>query len=198
MTLSELITYVRGQILEPTEGFWTDAEITGYIQEAMRLVRNDARKKSVITATTSASSTIAVPSTVLKIHRADLPDNIRLEPRSINVKDKDSLESAYYYVLFGDTMYVYPEQDTGTTITLYVTVVPTIPTVLGTEIDLDASYHIMLGDYAVYKCKRKDDDAGAQSYYNDFIRIRQQMIEENQNKILGNTQVEDDWEDYWG
>lgn len=196
MTLQEIIKAVRDELLEPTPGFWSDEEITRWINEA----NNELTEKAKVEAapytftTTANTSNYSLPSDLYQIKLIKINDN-KIYPASIDVLNSSVIGFPIYYVVFNNQLYFYPIPDDTYTVRLYyykkanqlvnTTDVPVLP----------ERYHYLLKLYAISQAKRKADDPAYIVYYNDYLSGKNDMIQNSKIYQIDRFKVvlDDDW-----
>lgn len=196
MTLQEIIKAVRNELLEPTPGFWSDEEITRWINEA----NNELTEKAKVEAapytftTTANTSNYSLPSDLYQIKLIKINDN-KIYPASVDVLNSSVIGFPIYYVVFNNQLYFYPIPDDTYTVRLYyykkanqlvnTTDVPVLP----------ERYHYLLKLYAISQAKRKADDPAYTIYYNDYLSGKNDMIQNSKIYQIDRFKVvlDDDW-----
>jgi hypothetical protein len=196
MQASELITSIRSELVEPIAGFWTDAELLGWINRAESDFVNRTRilddKDS--TSTIQGVTEYPLPSNCLSVrgvmyNRAlatENPDWVRLSPSNLeksmqqtpNFPNISSNNQAMpsSYIIWGRTMILYPTPDRtqSDNIILYYKAKPIPLAYVTDQINLDDSLREAIISYVLWKAWKKgqeDEKAIEQAqYYEMYVK----------------------------
>lgn len=179
VTLAQAITEVRSLLNEPTAAFWSNTELTNWINEGCRDVARRAETKQTTAKITVTPTTqnFAVPSTAYRIHRVTFiqtptgssPNTYTLEFRGLMEMDQiwginQNWPATYplYYTLWGHPpnlkIITYPVTSTpGILNVFYYRQVVNVSTTTDV-IDILPGYEDVIYDYACYRALRKDAD----------------------------------------
>lgn len=199
-TLTVGLSQVRSLIDEPVAQFWSDAELTAWInqgcQELQRTVEW-AQKQGTLTAT-AAQQTYNAPQDLLRIHRLEfVPANntsytYSLEFRGYNEMDAawgnlKALPSAYpeFFTLWknpndsaaniGLQIVLYPVPSVGGTLNVYY-LRTIVPVAAGSDvIDVLPGWEDTVYNFAAYRALRKDADPRWRDFQAEFVAQTEQM-----------------------
>ena len=192
---AQALLEVRSLIDEPVAQFWTDTEITTWLNEACSVIQRETeamQKGPVALTTTAAVQTYLAPSDVLRIHRVEfVPSNATsytyaLGFRGYNEMDAvwsnlKTLPSAYpeYYTLWqnpdntgtalaGLNVLLYPVPSVSGILNLYY-LRNIIPTTMTTDyLDVLPAWENVPVNYAAYRALRKDADPRWRDFRDEF------------------------------
>jgi len=168
-TVTNLIVEVRNFLNEPTGSFWSDTEITTWLNDAVRSVNRqtlstEAREKFVVD---SGTSEYAMTETYLMVKGATLQTGVTAYKALFRGKAEDvghvNKDEPTYFYEFNGKVGIYPLKDTSdftsTGTTLYVSYVPYQSTLSGsstipTPAILDRAIVYYAVAQALYKDKR--------------------------------------------
>lgn len=193
-TLTQLITQVRDEISEPTAGFWSDAEITRWLNRANYDLADAAGVESSASSTITTADgteTYSLPSDFSLVEIVELVDSTNsyqftmLSPMAVEERIEDKGSPSGYYVRNG-SLYVVPRPDGVYTLRLWyyragVTLVNDSDTPI-----IPARFHDLIALFAIGEAKRKADDSAYSTYRSDYIAGRAGMIEYLRKKGQGN------------
>jgi hypothetical protein len=196
VTLTQAQTEVRSLLDEPTAQFWSNTEITSWINQGAQDIarRAQALWMQVNIPCTPLQQYYRCPTDFLGVHRLDYQlsnsdQTYNLEYRGIKTMDEiwgilHQLPAAFpqAFYLWNDTGYqggqlyfaTYPvPADDGTFILYYYR--NAIPAVNGSDlVDVTPAYEDLVYDYAIYKAKRKDRDPTwqeAKALYDEALQM---------------------------
>ena len=177
MKLSAMITQLRYLIDEPAPAFWSNAELTTYINEACKDVARRAETKLATVNITAVvmQQNYTLPTDCYRIHRVEfLPNgstlNYTLEYRGLMEMDQiwginKTWPASYplYYTMWKNppkmVMITYPVTQTlGKFHVYYYQHVVTATTTTST-VDILAGYEDIILDYSAYRALRRDGNA---------------------------------------
>lgn len=195
-TLSAFITRVRERLGEPTEGYWTNAEIRSFINEAARDISR--RSESLVTDATLSvvAGTVAytLPTNVVKLLKpatftpTGSSARYPLEPvdranaitrwgisQDINSGTPNMFTITGYAGAY--SMLIYPKPSSAGTINYryakYTSDLSTTGSQDGSTVDIPGGWEDVAVDYAEYRCwmKRRDRDMAqmARQNYTDGL-----------------------------
>lgn len=181
-TRGELITEIRDELQEPTDGLWSNAELRRWLQEAndfvTRQARIDAAPHTGIT-TVANQESYTLPADVAEIRRVDLKtdtsswvelarariDDRIPQPVSGTVVHKGA-PSGYH--VWNDKLYLTPPPDAAYDLVVwYYRTGNTLAADSDSPI-IPAEFHWILKLYVWARAKRKVDDPAYQTYVSDF------------------------------
>lgn len=177
-TLTNFLTRVRSRLDESTARFWTDDELTAWINEGANDI---ARRGEILQATTTINTVAntqqyALPDRTLRVYRVEWSRDgatgttiIPLEYRDFNSMDgvwwsrqKTSRGDPYWYTMWGFppnlNLVLYPTPDATVTagITVYYYRLPTAASTGGDTVECPSGYADTIIDYCEYSAWRKD------------------------------------------
>ena len=200
--LTVALSNVRSLIDEPVAQFWSDAELTEWINQGCQEIQREvewAQKGPTTITTTAAQQTYLCPADLLRLHRLEfVPNNntsytYSLEFRGYNEMDAawgnlKSLPSAYpeLYTLWnnpddsgvtgkGLTIILYPVPAVAGVLNLYY--LRTIaPVAAGSDLlDVLPGWEDTVYSFAAYRALRKDADARWREFKEEFTMQIEQM-----------------------
>jgi hypothetical protein len=179
-TLSTYLTNLRSRLDESTARYWTDAELTVWINNGANDV---ARRAEVLMATTTLNTTAntqqyALPTNTIRVYRTEWSRDgatgttvIPLEYRDFNSMDgvwwsrqKTSRGDPYWYTMWGFppsiNLVLYPTPDVSVTagINVYYYRLPTVATTSTNVIEVPQGWEDLVLDFAEYNAWRKDNN----------------------------------------
>lgn len=191
-TLSDLISRTRDRIGEPTEGYWTNREIRGYINEAARDIsrRSEALSTDATLSVVAGTTSYTLPTNVVKLlkpatftptgssarYPLDPVDRSNAISRWGISQDINTGTPCMYTITgYAGTyaMVIYPKPSVAGTINYryakYTTDLSTTGSQDGSSVDIPFGWEDVAVDYAEYRCwmKRRERDMAAaarQSY----------------------------------
>lgn len=185
LTLSDGITQVRGLLNEATAAFWTDAEITYWIQEGVRdfssktlMVEGDDTITLVENQLSYSSSDEAFIGDIIEPYAAIYQDGtgnykgiIKMHPRKLGNVLKGTAGSPLYYCFHNRKVYVWPLSTAA-----MVVAGATILMLYAKETDditaISDEYQQLPLQYAAAKCKQKDQKfAEAQALMSEYRAV---------------------------
>ncbi len=196
-TLATAITNVRYLIDEPSPAFWSNAELTNYINEACKDIARRAETNLTTTTITAVAlqQNYTLPDDVYRLHKVQfLPTgatlNYTLEYRGLMEMDQiwginKNWPASYplYYTLWKSppemVMIIYPVTQTAGKFNIFyyrqiVTAVLATPTT--SSIDVIAGYEDLVYDYAAYRALRKDNNPIWKTHQSVYESKLQDMI----------------------
>lgn len=192
-TLSDLISYVRAEISEPTPGFVSNDEVTRWLNRANYDLADAAGMESGTSQTITTSNGTEAYSLnsdfglVEQVELIDQNDSTRyysLIPIDISERVDSKGTPRSYYILAG-SLYLNPMPDGVYTIRVwYYKVGATLVANTDTPI-IPSRFHDLLTLFAVSQAKRKGDDPAFLTYLNDYVAGRSGMVEYLRQKSLG-------------
>lgn len=206
-TLATAITQIRYLIDEPSAAFWSNAELTTYINEACKDVARRAETKlttATITATVNQQN-YTLPSTAYRIHRVVFHPTgatltYTLEYRGLMEMDQiwginKTWPASYplYYTLWKNPpdlqMITYPVTQTTGKFKIYYYQHVVTATSTSNDIDILAGYEDLVYDYAAYRALRKDS--------NPMWKTHQQIYEQKLQMLIDHTRTFQDQANYF-
>ncbi len=202
-----LRSQVRAEIVEPTAGFWSDAEINTWLGEAdeelVRLADIEVEGAEITTSAGTASYTLATDFRRMRQVRYSEDGGVTysyLYPDTVECWTNTSGTPTHYFILAGKLylspvpnvagklQYIYLKKATAMTADTGVGSTPTIP----------SEYHSLLVRYAVGQCKRKADDPAYVTYMRDYEAGKWAMVAELSAKGVSERRpvIRDDWTEY--
>jgi len=221
-TPAEALTAIRLLLNEPTAAAWSDPELRGYLNDALKdIARRTLCIRDKVTVTASASiNEYALAATILHIDRIEWTPTgdtrkIPLTPRSYDSMDlmwgthQDSITSdPRVYTTWGVPgpsplglkLKVYPTPHVGGNLVVFVRRLPTPIPINGsadsTQIELPQGWDEIAYDYVCYKAFRKDRQYETAMAHNQSYEERiGDMIELVDNYTSAYEEVTFD---YWG
>lgn len=200
-TLTEALSNVRSLIDEPVAQFWSDAELTQWLNQACQDTQRVAEWKqtSAQLSSVAAQQLYVAPSDLLRIHRLEfVPDNntsytYSLDFRGYNEMDAawgnlKTLPSAYpeLYTLWnnpddsdptvkGLNILLYPVPSVDGTLNVYYFQTIT-PMAAGSDIlDILPGWEDMIYNFATARALRKDADMRYKEFQQDYAQQLEQM-----------------------
>lgn len=207
VTLSEAIAQVRSLIDEPSAAFWSNLELTNYINEGCKDVARRAETKFTekhITAVVTQQN-YTLPTDILRIHKVEfIPTaselNYTLTYRGLMEMDQiwginKTWPASYpmFYTLWKNPpnlqLITYPVSQTQGQFNIYyfqrtVTAVATTD-----DIDVLAGYEDIVYDYAAYRALRKDS--------NPMWKTHQSVYESKLANLINHTRTFQDQANYF-
>jgi len=175
--LTELIADVRSLINESTASFWTDAEITRWLNEGQEIFSTQTKclpsyySKTLVADDIENDREIRTNSDFLALDEGGVFYNGKaLSPVSLRVLDqwvgpqwKDKTGTPTHFYLRGDFIGFYPKPSAGAEVSYYG--IERAPTLTGTVVPLASDYRVValrrhVRDYAVAKCWEKKNEWG--------------------------------------
>lgn len=200
-TLTVALTNVRSLIDEPVAQYWSDSELTTWLNQGCQEVQRVAEWKRAIgnITTVVAQQAYVAPSDLLRLYRLEfVPNNntsytYSLEFRGYNEMDAawgnlKTLPSAYPEQY---TLWKFPSDKTPGTLGLQILLYP-VPNVAGTlnlyyyqaitpvaagsdELDILPGWEDCLYNFAAYRALRKDSDPRSKEFQSDFMTQLDQL-----------------------
>jgi hypothetical protein len=174
LTPNDVLTSVRAQLYEPSEGFWLDSELFGYMQQAQHELALQVKCTQVATTLTSvtAQSMYTRPVDAFYIDRLTW-DKVKL--KKIDLTEYDALQRVAYggmytigrsmhYVEWDDQLILWPIPSYSAPIGINYTKIPDTVTASST-FDVPAIFHNMIQDYCLYRAFLKDQDDTRAGFY---------------------------------
>lgn len=189
-TLTNFLTRVRSRLDEDTARFWTDAELTTWINEGANDI---ARRGEILQATTtintvSGTQQYTLPNNTIRVYRVEWSRDgatgssiIPLEYRDFNSMDgvwwsnqKSSRGDPYWFTMWGFppglNLVLYPTPDATVTagIKVYYYRLATAASAGGDTVECPSGWEDLIADYCEYSAWRKDGNqqwADAKSLY---------------------------------
>jgi hypothetical protein len=180
MQASELITQIRSELVEPIAGFWTDAELLGWINRAEADFVNRTRilDDRDYTSTIQGVTEYPLPSNCLSIrgvmyNRAlatETPDWTRLVPSNLEKTmqqtpnfpnlDVNAQNDPGAYMVWGRTLIVFPtpKRTQSDNIILYYKAKPIPLAYVTDQINLDDSLREAIIAYVLWKALKKGQE----------------------------------------
>lgn len=199
MKLKTALTQTRYLLDEPSPAFWSNAELTTYINEACKDVARRAETK-LTTKTIAAvvnQQNYTLPTTVYRLHKVVfLPTsgevNYTLEYRGLMEMDQiwginKSWPASYplYYTMWKNPpsleMIIYPVPSTAGEFKVYYYQHVKTATATTTTVDILAGYEDIVFDYAAYRALRKDS--------NPMWKTHQQIYEQKLAMLIDHTRT---------
>jgi hypothetical protein len=177
MQPSEVLSSIRSQLYEASEGFWTDAELYGYMGQAEHELALQIRCTQAQTTTTSTSSMsmYTAPADAMYIDRVTW-DRVKL--KKIDKTDYDALQRVAYggiytigrpmhYYQYGDQIALWPTPSYSAPIVWDYTQVPAAITSLTTAFTVPVHFHNIIQDYVLWRAFAKDQDDKRTAFYSN-------------------------------
>lgn len=193
-TLAQLITAVRDEVSEPTAGFWSDAEITRWINRAnydLAAVAGIESATSGTITTIDGTESYTTPTGFGLVEQVEWvdPNNsdtfLLLTPMAVENRVDGKGQPTGFFIL-GDLLFLTPKPDAAYTLRVWfykagVTLTLTTDTPI-----IPSRYHDLLTLFAVSQAKRKADDPAYTTYLSDYISGRNGMVAYLRQKGQGN------------
>ncbi|RJQ07536.1 MAG: hypothetical protein C4551_06425 [Bacillota bacterium] len=193
---------VRSEIVEPTEGFWTDVELNYWLNEANEIATTKAgiRKLNPDFSTVSGTAGYALPSDFLNARRVRC-GGYDLLPGTLEDWTGESGTPTRYYVMSGESkVYLDPVPNAVLTVKLWYDIRATEMTADDKSPSFPARWHHLCYLYCTGQAKRKADDPGYVTYLRDWESGVQEMCAElaSQGQAERPRHIIDDWDEYPG
>ena len=197
VTLTTLISRVRSNVNESTSRFWSDAEITTWLNDGCKdIARRTETIQHFDTTVTAVVGTAkyALPSDVIRVHRVEYTPTGQTQIYMLQASTEQELDQVFginqaqqgayplYYAIWGYPggsgaaalmMRVYPVPSQGGTFNIFYYAVPP-DMVTGTDVaTIPTGWEDMLVQYCEAEAKRKDqrpDWAEAKKLYEEKIQ----------------------------
>lgn len=194
-TLTQALVAVRSLLDEPNAQFWTDAELTGWINEACSLVARKVEwKRATANIDTEASTqNYTAPADTYRIYRLEWvadnsPDTYTVEFRGYMEMDQiwginQQWPASYplYYTMWQTpptmSIRLYPVPGQNGTLNVYYYQQATPVVNPGDSIDILVGWEDLIYDYTVYRALRKDSDARWSDFKQTFEDKLMDMID---------------------
>ena len=173
MTPTELEDYARSLYNATGDTFFTQAEIQNHIYAACMVLAREAMciERSYDATTTADQEEYAFPSNALGLKRIEV-DGFKLMP--ITFRDRDRLVGANtttlatgtpaYYVLWGESFYLYPIPDSALEMTVFTYNEPQ-PITTTSTLEVPTRFHLDIADYVVAQMALKDSEPQKHTLY---------------------------------
>lgn len=193
MNKAELIQAIRDELLEPVEGFWTNAELLRWINEYNHELTKAALVEADPYSFAVSPGGTALPSDCWKIFRVEV-DGYRVFPANLEHRTDSTGFPAYYYVL-NNKLYFIPEPDGDYTGEIwYYRKATDLISDTDTPI-FPAEYHYLIVLGVVGQAKRKRNDPAYTTYMDDYDAGKVLMMQDMREKQKEIFMVpRDDWE----
>lgn len=186
VTLTQALVNVRTLLDEPTPQFWTDLQLTQFLNEAASDIarRVEWKETNVNVAVTAGTQTYTAPTDVYRIHRIEFAptnsqDTYTVEFRGYMEMDQiwginQEWPASYplYYTLWkvppsmNIILYPVPSQAGNLHVFYYQQIVPMVITT--DDLDVLEGWEDVAYDYAVYRALRKDADQRWQEFKSTY------------------------------
>jgi hypothetical protein len=207
-TLGEATTEVRALLNEPSQLFWTDAQLQSWINQGCQDVARRAETlwQEVNINVVPYVQNYVFPQDFLNCHRAEYSiansdQTFNLEYRGINQMDEiwgilHNLPASWpqYFTIRGNSalgffLMLYPAPAAVGTMTVYYYRQAVTVTNVNAYIDVQDGWGDIVFDYAVYKAKRVNQDATWQDALQLYQGNLEQMINKTRNMTDQGEQV---------
>ncbi len=155
-SLSTMITRIRSLLAEISVSFWSNAQITSYINEAIRDIAKQTGCIQHIDSATTTTSTHLVAFTGLKCHAVEyIPTSgtrkslIKISPLEVGHNTFDGVTPQFWFE-DGSNVGIDPIPDTTYNLSLYISDYPTADLSVNTEIPcIPPAFRSLITPYAV-------------------------------------------------
>ena len=183
MTPAQVLTTVRAQAYETSEGFWNDSEIFSYMWQCEQDIATElgcAQGTDSSTTTVASTQEYAKPSDCAIINRL-VWDSVKL--KKVDLTDQDAMDwqgygssittgQPYAYWEFGANVGLYPIPDSAKTLKFWYTKIPAEVTSASTAFTIEQIFHTCFVDYCLWRMYAKDQDDGRMSFhYGNYQRL---------------------------
>lgn len=197
-TLTTLLSRVRSNINETTARFFTDAELTTWLNNGCKDIARRAEVIQHFDTTVSAiagTNKYALPTDVIRVHRVEFMPTGQTQIYPLQASTQQELDQVFgtnqaqqgttplYYAIWGYpggvgaaalTMQVYPVPATSGTFNIFYYAVP-VDMVGGTDVaQIPAGWEELLVLYCEYNARRKDK----QQDWEDAKKIYEEKVQE--------------------
>lgn len=197
-TLSTAIANVRSLLDEPTAAFWSNTELTRWINEACKDIarRAETNQKTHIQTVIATTQTFTAPSTAYRIHRIEFiqtpttsqPNTYTLEFRGYMEMDQiwginQQWPATYplYYTLWTKPpalkIITFPVTATPGKLKIYYYSQITTATTTASDITVLPGWEDLVYTYAVYRALRKDADPRWKDFQVSYEAKLQNMVD---------------------
>src|SRR5262245_54718114 len=197
-TLSMILADVRSRLDERiTPRFWTDAELTTWINESLRDIsrRTETLQQfSTTVSITPSQNKYTLPANVIRVHRVEFVPSGAQQTYTVQASTYQEMDQIwgisqnmqqssypYYYVLWGFTpslvLQLYPVPAQAGNLNLFYYRLPAVLVSSSDVAEIPEGWHDLCSLYCEFVAKRKDRDPTwqeAKQLYDDTIT---QMIE---------------------
>jgi hypothetical protein len=195
VTLLNVRNRARSALEEATARFWSDGELTAWVNDALRDI---ARRAEVIQSFNTTITTVAgtakytLPTNVIRVHRVEFAPTGQsqiypLEPSNHNYMDsmwgvnQSSPGTPRFYVMFGFPptlqIQVYPVPNQTGVLNLYYYRLPATVSSDADVLEIPEGWDDAVVDYVEAQAKRKDHDQSWVEAYGLYEAKVQQMID---------------------
>lgn len=174
VTLTEALTFVRDLLDEPTPQFWSDLQLTNYLNQGCSEVARKAewkRTKATIAASAEVQ-TYTAPADCYRIHRLEFVQDSSINTYTVEFRGYMEMDQVWginqqwpanyplYYTMWGAppslNIILYPVPSESGTLNVYYYQLIT-PAVAGSDdIDILEGWEDTVYDYACYRAFRQD------------------------------------------
>lgn len=187
MTLAQIRTNVRSEILEPNPGFWSDADLNRFINTGktkIAEVLNMLAAPYAFNTVAAQDGPYNLPANCFQIRRLEVngypidPATVDIRNQTYNLVNGSAVtpqgQPRRYYML-GLNFYLYPAPDqVYSGLLWYPQWVPDLVSDGDIPSLIPAEFHDMLVEYAVGEALNRANDPNAQTYqarFADFLRM---------------------------
>jgi hypothetical protein len=199
-TLQNLLAQVRANIDEPTPRFWTDAELTSWINDGLRDVAR--RSEDVLSINSSLTAIVgqasyAAPTDLIRLHRVEFQPTSSTQVYPIDVRERNeadqfmgfnpSIQSAFPYLcwLWGTTgvasyaltISFYPVFSQAGTISIWYYRMPSLLVNMNDPVELPNGWEDLPVLFATAMARRKGRDPLYQIDERDYERRLTNLID---------------------
>lgn len=175
-TLAEAITLVRSRLDEPTTRFYTDTELTAWINAGVKDVarRTELFNTSEEIAAVSGTQSYPLPTDMIRVHHVEYTPPSSDRTHTIQYRDRNTMDEVWwtnktlqrdvpaYYTFEGSApslnLVLWPVPSGAGTITVHYYKQPAETTVSGTTLPLPMGWDDALVDYCEFNALRKAKD----------------------------------------
>jgi len=184
MTLSEAITKVRYLLKEATAAFYSDLEITAWLNEGNMDFHNvKGRPEIWNTTVVSGDYEIGYPTTVTRILKLNFISSGSTNEEFIDEDD---------YELYRDYIYFYTPLSAGTLI-WYGETLPAVVEEEEESFEIDQEFEHAIVNYAVAKGYQKDTALPYQIPMNEYLNAKALWIRKHADKTIGHVRMLKGW-----
>lgn len=184
-TLLTAITAVRERLNETLPGFWTDTELTRWINEGVREVcrRTECLRSQETISAVAGQATYALPADAIRVHRVEYTQTgaitrYPLDPVEVNAVDALGWSNTQtrgipqLFVTWGypgaADLNVFPKPATGGSFLVWYYRLPAEVASDSDELDMPEGWQDLVYDYCEYMARMKDKDSQWQAAKQQF------------------------------